>query len=241
MKPTYLYIKQHSVTGKLYFGKTKKDPDTYTGSGTIWSRHLKVHGREYIMTIWYCLFHDEESIKEFALMCSEMWNIVKSNDWLNLIPENGLDGNGRYGPQPEEEKRLRAINQIGRKFSIESKKRMSDKALLRVHTPQLEETKKKIAESNSGKTCHPAVKQHLSDVMKKKYEEDPTYAKRISKSVTEANLGKIWINLDEKSKFVTKEKSQIFLDQGWLLGRAAFSRSPTTEETKEKIRKSKKK
>ena len=24
-KPTYLYIKQHTVTGKLYFGKTTKD------------------------------------------------------------------------------------------------------------------------------------------------------------------------------------------------------------------------
>ena len=34
MKPTYLYIKQHSVTKLKYFGKTtKKDPVKYLGSG----------------------------------------------------------------------------------------------------------------------------------------------------------------------------------------------------------------
>ena len=34
--PTYLYIKQHSVTGKLYFGKTSKPypyVENYLGSG----------------------------------------------------------------------------------------------------------------------------------------------------------------------------------------------------------------
>ena len=30
---TYLYIKQHTVTGKLYFGKTMQDVNTYPGSG----------------------------------------------------------------------------------------------------------------------------------------------------------------------------------------------------------------
>lgn len=31
-KPTFLYLKQHSVTGKLYFGKTvSKDPSKYKG------------------------------------------------------------------------------------------------------------------------------------------------------------------------------------------------------------------
>ena len=43
-KPTYLYIKQHSITGKLYLGKTtKQNLIKYTGSGKYWLRHLKVH------------------------------------------------------------------------------------------------------------------------------------------------------------------------------------------------------
>jgi hypothetical protein len=42
-KPTFLYIKTHSVTGLKYFGKTTKDPFRYKGSGVYWVRHLKVH------------------------------------------------------------------------------------------------------------------------------------------------------------------------------------------------------
>lgn len=34
MLPTYLYVKQHTITGLKYFGKTIKDPYVYPGSGT---------------------------------------------------------------------------------------------------------------------------------------------------------------------------------------------------------------
>lgn len=89
--PTYLYIKQHKVTGKLYFGKTTKNPENYNGSGIHWKSHIKKHG-SIIETLWYCLYTDEESIKNTALSFSKLWNIVESNEWLNLIEENGVDG-----------------------------------------------------------------------------------------------------------------------------------------------------
>ena len=41
--PTYLYIKQHSITGKLYFGKLvagRIDILKYKGSGVYWRRHI---------------------------------------------------------------------------------------------------------------------------------------------------------------------------------------------------------
>lgn len=113
-QPTYLYIKQHSVTGKLYFGKTIRDPIKYSGSGTYWSPHIKKHGYDRVETLWYCLFYDEDTIKEFALMCSEMWNIVKSDDWANLIPENGIDGFG-----------LIFTEEIRKKMSIAAKKKFA--------------------------------------------------------------------------------------------------------------------
>ena len=90
--PTYLYIKQHSITGKLYFGKTIKNPETYYGSGVHWRRHIKLHGIEHIETLWYCLFFDVESIQEFALNFSKEQNIVESTLWLNAIPETGIGG-----------------------------------------------------------------------------------------------------------------------------------------------------
>lgn len=91
--PTYLYIKQHSITGKLYFGKTtSKNLEKYLGSGIRWTNHIKKHGKNFVTTVWYCVFFDKESIQEFALNFSRQERIVESGEWLNLKDENGLDG-----------------------------------------------------------------------------------------------------------------------------------------------------
>jgi len=100
MLPTFLYIKQHKVTGLKYFGKTtKKDPVAYLGSGKHWKRHIKKHG-EHIETLWYQLFTDEQKMVEYALRFSKDNNIVESQEWANLKEENGLDG-GSYKHRPE--------------------------------------------------------------------------------------------------------------------------------------------
>jgi len=91
--PTFLYIKRHTITGKLYFGKTTKNPETYKGSGKHWLSHIKKHGTNDIETLWYCLYNDKESIKEASLSFSKLWNIVESKEWLNMIEEDGI-GNG---------------------------------------------------------------------------------------------------------------------------------------------------
>ena len=100
--PTYLYIKQHSVTGLKYFGKTvKKDPIKYKGSGTRWSHHIKKHGKQFVETIWLSELYTNTSIVEHALHFSVENNIVESDDWANLIPENGLDGtDGQHSTKP---------------------------------------------------------------------------------------------------------------------------------------------
>lgn len=91
-KPTFLYIKQHSVTGLLYFGKTTKNPEKYKGSGKHWKRHLNKHGTQFVETLWYCLFTEQQECSNFATMFSEINKIVDSADWANLIVENGVDG-----------------------------------------------------------------------------------------------------------------------------------------------------
>jgi len=96
--PTYLYMKQHSVTGKLYFGKTILTHDkmlTYSGSGKIWNYHLRKHPGE-VLTIWYCLFFDKDECMKTAIGLSEIANIVESTEWYNLKKETGIDG----GPLP---------------------------------------------------------------------------------------------------------------------------------------------
>lgn len=110
-RPTYLYINQHKITGLKYFGKTCKPilngGRKYFGSGKYWTRHIKEHGTKYVETIWAMLFVEEEELVKFALMCSHMWNIVESDEWANLIPENGLWGGDQNGIKRSEETRAK--------------------------------------------------------------------------------------------------------------------------------------
>lgn len=122
-RPTYLYIKQHSVTGKLYFGKTIQNPEKYPGSGNHWKNHTKKYGKEFIVTLWYCLFYDLKSIKDFALMCSNQWDIVESEIWLNRIPENGLDGQGipkgyKHSEESRQQSKIRSKGEGNPMFGV---------------------------------------------------------------------------------------------------------------------------
>lgn len=108
-KPTFLYIKQHSITGMLYFGKTIRNPEKYLGSGKYWTSHIATHGKQYVVNLWYCMFCNSTDLEEFALLFSRQEDIVKSTDWANLCEENGLHGgvgttNGRRLTQQHKDK-----------------------------------------------------------------------------------------------------------------------------------------
>jgi hypothetical protein len=95
IKPTRLYIKQHSITKVKYFGKTtSEDPIKYLGSGVYWTKHIKKHGKQFVETIWLSDLYYDTSIVEHALHFSQENNIVESKEWANLEPENGLNGGG---------------------------------------------------------------------------------------------------------------------------------------------------
>jgi len=88
----YLYVKQHSITGLKYFGKTVLNPFEYSGSGKRWKLHIRKHQRKYIKTLEVWGFDNQKLCTEFALKFSEQNNIVESDDWANLTSEDGLDG-----------------------------------------------------------------------------------------------------------------------------------------------------
>lgn len=90
-RPTWLYIKQHNVTGLKYFGKTFRDPLKYNGSGKNWTTHLQIHGKN-VTTIWCQLFHTREEVYNYATQFSIENLIVESDQWANLIIETGLAG-----------------------------------------------------------------------------------------------------------------------------------------------------
>jgi len=91
-KPTRLYIKESM--GLKYFGKSiLQNIDHYTGSGKRWRNHIKKYGKHTIKTIWVSDWYTTpESIQDFAISFSKEHNIVESEEWANLIAENGLSG-----------------------------------------------------------------------------------------------------------------------------------------------------
>lgn len=121
-KPTRLYVKRHTKTGLLYFGKTVNlDIDKYLGSGSKWSNHYKKHGKEFVTTDWVSdWFDDPIEIQEFALAFSELFNIVESSTWANQMLEDGLTGNGSPGRIPSKATRDKiSRSNTGKRYSDE--------------------------------------------------------------------------------------------------------------------------
>lgn len=92
-KPTALYIKTHNKTGFKYFGKTTclDRIHSYRGSGLHWRRHLKQHGADYtteLLGIW----QDKERLVAYATKFCTEHDVVASNDWANMVVEEGLQG-----------------------------------------------------------------------------------------------------------------------------------------------------
>jgi hypothetical protein len=106
-KPTWLYVKQHNISGLRYFGKTSQsNVEKYKGSGRYWKNHIRQHGND-VTTIWSMLFLTEDDLVEFAQFFTEFYDIVKSTNlsnkkiWANLVPEDGRMGGQNIGmPSP---------------------------------------------------------------------------------------------------------------------------------------------
>ena len=84
----FLYQKTHNKTGLKYLGKTKRNPYTYVGSGKYWKLHLAKHGLD-ISTKILLESDNIEEIRQAGIRYSELWNIVESKEWANLVDENG--------------------------------------------------------------------------------------------------------------------------------------------------------
>lgn len=143
-KPTYLYLKRHKTNCLLYFGKTTRNPLTYKGSGAHWRLNYSKYGKENIETLWYELFDKIEDLIEFALLFSDLHDIVESDKFANHRIENGLDGGdpgreavvriksaltGRKRSKESVEKQLQTLKEFPVEFTSERKQNIS-KALM---------------------------------------------------------------------------------------------------------------
>lgn len=181
--PTYLYVKTHNITGLKYFGKTIKDPTTYTGSGIYWKDHLAMHGND-VSTEVIGHYTDREECIEAALKFSLDNDIIHAKDahgnkvWANLIIENGVDGNVPGNLASEETKRKRSAALKGR--------------------PRPDHIRRKISESHRGKIMSEESRQRMREA-KINNPMPEEQRKRLSDMYT----GRVWSE-EEKSKLKGK-------------------------------------
>lgn len=174
-KPTLLLVMQHNVTGLKYFCKTSMLDRVYRykGSGTRWTNHLKIHGKDVTVGV-FGLYTEKERCLEAALKFSKDNNIVEDNQWANLVEETGMMGvslkgerNPFYGKKhtPEIAERLR-LQKIGKSVNKGAYRSPENRAKISASlkgrkNPEIaeklrgriisEETRKKISEAGKGR------------------------------------------------------------------------------------------
>jgi len=92
----YLYVKIHNDTGMCYLGKTQQNPFKYRGSGIKWRDHLKKHGYN-ISTIILYETENVNHLKRAGIFFSHVFNVVESDQWANLMLEEGQGGTTTKG------------------------------------------------------------------------------------------------------------------------------------------------
>jgi stalled ribosome alternative rescue factor ArfA len=95
-----LLLKTHNKTGLKYLCQTsQEDYHRYPGSGVYWRRHLSTHGWDWeTQVLKECT--DKEQVTKWGAYYSDLWNVVDSPDYANLVKETG------NGMEPEYVKNL---------------------------------------------------------------------------------------------------------------------------------------
>lgn len=111
-KKYFLLLKQHIKTGLKYLcfhHGTRDNCFKYTGSGTYWKSHIAKHGTGLISTIILFESDTKDKIRKQGLKYSDLWDVVNSKDFANLVRE---DGSGGHEAMQTLEVRERAANTL---------------------------------------------------------------------------------------------------------------------------------
>jgi group I intron endonuclease len=168
MKKKYFLYHKESPLGLNYLGITSQDPFLYKGSGKYWKLHIKKHNldsSDIKTTILFETF-DKQELRAKGVYYSQLYNVVNSDNWANLIEETGegvfrvklseehkrkiSESNKGRKLNPETIKLIASKNR-GRKNTEESKKKMSLARIGKPGVKHTEETKEKLSKIKTGK------------------------------------------------------------------------------------------
>ena len=149
-KKAYILLKEHKTTGLKYLCRhitnNIKTCYTYSGSGVYWKRHLDKHGYD-LKTEILAKCDTIEEARTIGIFFSDLYNIVDSKEFANLVSENGQGGAevvkyrkkhsgwrgfkmlGELNPSKRPDVRVKISKKLkGRKFTEEWKKKLSKAA-----------------------------------------------------------------------------------------------------------------
>lgn len=129
----YLMVKEIEQTGMKYLCKRKADQNDptahirYKGSGVLWRRMLKKHP-EYTIKTTVLGLYTKDDLKKTGMFYSELYNVVDSGEWANLIAECGDGGD--------------TSNTSGYKKAMAVRKPVDQSDLRTAHNPQTGEIRR---------------------------------------------------------------------------------------------------
>lgn len=217
--PVYLYIKQHSITGKLYFGKTTRDLnfllEEYHGSGLYWQKHINMNNINFVETIWYCLFYDVEDLVTFALNYSNNHNLGSDlSSYLNLRFENGLDG-GSVGRIMDEKDRTTIAKSVSKQW----KDLTPDEYDIRCKSMSIGKALKRSMRSEEEST---EITKRISDASKEAH-------KRKSKEQLEQESAKSKKTRKEKREAMSDEEKRLQFEKRSITSKATYENMSTQD------------
>lgn len=227
----YIYETTNLINGKKYIGQHKSNKfDTwYLGSGIVLKKAIKKYGRENFQTIIIeKIYTNKDDLNKREVYWIEYFNAVKSKEYYN----NSCGG---------EEKGWKGFNgavKLGLKKHPCNKRKMSEKTKQKISKAnkgkkRTEEQRKQFSKShkgqvawNKGKKTSTKVKEKLSKshMGQKAWNKGKSFSNESRQKMSLSKKGTKYINKNGVVKSVKKENLELYLKDGWSLGRKNVKR-----------------
>lgn len=209
----YIYETTNLINGKKYIGqhKCKNFDEKYIGSGTYLHHAINKYGRENFECKMIEECDSREQLNEREIYWINFYNAVNSDCFYNIVDGGG----GISGYKHSDDTKIKiSKSHIGKKYSNETRKRMSNAQKLYFSTHDI---------YNKGVPMSDTQKLKLSNSLKEKYkDEDYKLRVRNGRKYTcgKANnsYGRIAINNGINMKFVKEDELSEYLNNGWNKG-----------------------
>lgn len=222
----YIYETTNLVNGKKYIGqhKSNKFDNWYLGSGVILKKAIKKYGKENFRTrIIEKINTNKDDLNNREIYWIEYYNAVKSKKYYN----NSCGGEERnwQGFNRAIKLGLKEHHCKRRKLSEETKKKISQANKGKRRT---EEQRKQFSEShkgqpawNKGKKTSLEIRNKLSKAHKgqKAWNKGKKFSVKSREKMSLSKKGTKYINKNGVVKSVKKENLELYLKDGWSLGR----------------------